>query len=107
MSEHTEGPWMIGEPGWLSKGCYSLVNPKGNVIAVQILVKEDAELMRAAPDLLAACEEALVTMRAIQGGRKASIGAIANTYTPQLAVRRIDAEAEHLNTIIAKVKGEA
>ena len=59
MSEHTAGPWMIGEPGWLSKDCYSLVNPKGNVIAVQILVKEDAELMRAAPELLAACEALL------------------------------------------------
>jgi hypothetical protein len=56
----TEGPWMIGEPGWISKGCYSLVNPKGNVIACQILSEDDAQLMRQAradlPDALAEIE---------------------------------------------------
>ena len=57
--------------------------------------------------LLAACEVALGELRAIQRGQKASIGSIENTYTPQLAVRRIDAAAEQLRAAIAKARGEA
>ena len=44
----TPGPWMIGERGWISRGCYSLVNPQGNIVACQIPSKDDAEFIREA-----------------------------------------------------------
>ena len=54
---HTPGPYIIGEPGGPSGPFYSLVNPQGRVVAMQILNQEDSLLLAAAPDLLAAAQK--------------------------------------------------
>lgn len=41
----TEGPWLIGQPGGPSGPFYSLVNPQGRVVAMQIPNRDDAECM--------------------------------------------------------------
>ena len=53
---HTPGPYIIAEPGGPAGPFYGLVNDKGNVIAMQILRRDDAVLWVAATDLLAACK---------------------------------------------------
>ena len=55
---HTPGPYIIAEPGGPAGPFYGIVNDKGNVIAMQILRRDDAVLWVAATDLLAACEVA-------------------------------------------------
>lgn len=44
----TEGPWHIGQPGGPGGPFYSLVNPQGRVVAMQIPSKDDAEFMAGA-----------------------------------------------------------
>jgi len=53
---HTPGPYIIAEPGGPAGPFYGIVNDKGNVVAMQILRRDDAVLWMAAPDLLEACE---------------------------------------------------
>ena len=50
---HTPGPYIIAEPGGPAGPFYGIVNDKGNVVAMQILRRDDALLWKAAPDLLA------------------------------------------------------
>lgn len=52
------GPYVIGQPGGPSGPFWSLVNSQGNVIAMQILSEEAAQLFKAAPALLDACRRA-------------------------------------------------
>ena len=59
MGEHTPGPYIVGEPGGPAGPFWSLVNSKGNVVALQIVSESDAHFLSAAPDLLEACEFAL------------------------------------------------
>jgi len=55
---HTPGPYIIAEPGGPAGPFYGIVNDKGNVVAMQILRRDDALLWVAASDLLEACETA-------------------------------------------------
>jgi len=53
---HTPGPWNIGLPGGPAGPFWSLVNPQGMVVAMQITSEANARLIAAAPRLLEACK---------------------------------------------------
>jgi len=53
-SKHTPGPWNIGQPGGPSGLFWSLVNPDGNVVAMQITSEANAKLIAEAPKLFVA-----------------------------------------------------
>lgn len=50
----TPAPWHIGQPGGPSGPFWSLHNPQGNVVAMQVTSLANARLISAAPDLYAA-----------------------------------------------------
>lgn len=54
----TPGPYNTSPPGGPAGPFYGLVNQRGNVVALQIPKREDADLLASAPDLYAACEAA-------------------------------------------------
>jgi len=51
---HTPGPWNIGLPGGPAGPFWSLVNPQGMVVAMQITSEANARLIAAAPEMLRA-----------------------------------------------------
>jgi hypothetical protein len=53
---HTPGPYIIAPPGGPQGPFYGLVNSAGNVVALQIVGEANANLFKAAPDLLDVCE---------------------------------------------------
>ena len=63
---HTEGPYIIAEPGGPAGPFYGLVNGSGNVVAMQILRRDDAVFLGAADELLAACEVAATRPSEVQ-----------------------------------------
>jgi len=95
---HTPGPYIIAEPGGPAGPFYGLVNDKGNVVAMQILRRDDALLLHAAPDLLEACKGLLAFIESFSFGGdwcqdnypaiKAAKAAIAEAAPAPAAARR-------------------
>lgn len=54
----TEAPWHLGRPGGPSGSFWSLVNPQGRVVAMQIPNEGDARLMAVAQEMLECCKGA-------------------------------------------------
>lgn len=52
---HTPGPYVVGKPGGPSGPFWNVINQDGNVVAMQIMGKDNARLISAAPDLLLSC----------------------------------------------------
>jgi hypothetical protein len=55
----TDGPWHLVSPDGPAGPFWSLVNPQGRVVVLQIANEGDAHLLATALDLLFACELAL------------------------------------------------
>jgi hypothetical protein len=51
----TDAPWHLGRPGGPSGPFWSLVNPAGRVVAMQIPNEGDARLMSVAQEMLECC----------------------------------------------------
>lgn len=75
MSEtsFTEGPWIVGQPGGPAGPFWSIMNQKGNVVALQVLREEDARLIRTTPDLLMLCNELLARLERADPGRESDL----------------------------------
>lgn len=65
--KHTPGPWRL-EPSWLETDNPYVVADNGKIFpyvefVADVALEADARLIAAAPELLAACEMALLDMR--------------------------------------------
>lgn len=63
---HTPGPWTVALPGGPQGRYYGIVSQHGYVVALQVPREEDARLMIAAPDLLAALGLLVRHLRAVE-----------------------------------------
>jgi len=112
---HTPGPWRVddefdvwSEDDEVTDGLVANVySIHGNYTDEDKETQlANANLIATAPELLVVCEAALLNLFAIANSRKASIGSMQNTYTPQLSVKSVDKLIKQLQQAIAKTKGK-
>lgn len=101
-SNHTPGPWLMGEPGGPSGPFYSIVNRQGNVVAMQVANEADAHLIISVLDLLLVAEHTLLIWEELERSIDTFDFTFADGTSRPL---QVSAVTEMLRAAIAKANG--